>query len=93
MPQSNNVSRAAIRGFVRGGSPLRGVWGVPKKSFLYQISHRAILEAGRQGRPQGSPLPDCMASGVPRSGCDLIAIFQFWLNAAGMTVSIHLLVH
>ncbi len=48
-------------GLVRGGSPLRGAWGVPKISF-YFIFRWEILVAGQQGRPQGSPLPDCIAS-------------------------------
>ena len=40
---------------------MRGDWGVPKISFM-KIFHRAILIAEWQGRPQGSPLPDCIAS-------------------------------
>ncbi len=55
------IPHSTHRGYVRGGCPLRGVWGVPKISFM-KIFHRAIVIAEWQGRPQGSPLPDCIAS-------------------------------
>ena len=52
-------------GIRKGQAPLTRGMGCPQNLF-YFIFQRAILVAGWQGRPQGSPLPDCMASCVPR---------------------------